>query len=98
MIFIFNHKFTTTRGLLLCCLSKGWLSGDSGGTICSGLPVFWPLVKCLCSLVAAIRFLEQYFSSETHGSSHPALNVLNRLCAATEKINLDVSIAQCSFC
>ncbi|XP_064615750.1 E3 ubiquitin-protein ligase TRIP12-like [Liolophura sinensis] len=37
----------------------------------------------------AIRFLEQYFSSETHGSSHPALNVLNRLCAATEKINLD---------
>ena len=34
----------------------------------------------------ASSFSKQYFSLETHGNSHPALNVLNRLCQATESL------------
>lgn len=34
----------------------------------------------------ATRFLEQYFSVETQGTSHPALNILNRLCTATNNL------------
>ncbi|XP_021365731.1 E3 ubiquitin-protein ligase TRIP12-like isoform X1 [Mizuhopecten yessoensis] len=37
----------------------------------------------------AIRFLDQYFNSESQGSSHPALNVLNRLCSATENLSAE---------
>lgn len=37
----------------------------------------------------AIRFLDQYFNSESQGSSHPALNVLNRLCTATENLSAE---------
>ncbi|XP_060069438.1 E3 ubiquitin-protein ligase TRIP12-like [Ylistrum balloti] len=37
----------------------------------------------------AIRFLDQYFNSESQGSSHPALNVLNRLCSATENLSVE---------
>ncbi|XP_074658456.1 E3 ubiquitin-protein ligase TRIP12-like [Tubulanus polymorphus] len=35
----------------------------------------------------ALKFSEQFFTSDTSGSSHPALGVLNRLCEATEKLN-----------
>ncbi|KAL5005223.1 hypothetical protein ScPMuIL_018679, partial [Solemya velum] len=35
----------------------------------------------------ATKFLEQYFKSESHGGSHPALSVLNRLCTATDNLN-----------
>ncbi|XP_071085244.1 E3 ubiquitin-protein ligase TRIP12-like isoform X2 [Haliotis cracherodii] len=37
----------------------------------------------------ATKFLEKYFSTEAPGGSHPALNVLNRLCTATEQLSLD---------
>ncbi|XP_029650609.1 E3 ubiquitin-protein ligase TRIP12 isoform X2 [Octopus sinensis] len=35
----------------------------------------------------AIRFLDQYFNSDTH--SHPALNMLNRLCSATDNLTIE---------
>lgn len=37
----------------------------------------------------ASRFLEQYFGTETQGSSHPALNILNRLCTATDHLTVE---------
>lgn len=40
---------------------------------------------------SAQKFSELYFSAEIHGSSHPALNVLNRLCQATENLLAPVS-------
>uniref|UniRef100_H3ALV8 E3 ubiquitin-protein ligase n=1 Tax=Latimeria chalumnae TaxID=7897 RepID=H3ALV8_LATCH len=38
----------------------------------------------------AHKFVEQYFSSENVDASNPALNVLQRLCTATEQLNLQV--------
>ncbi|ELW71238.1 putative E3 ubiquitin-protein ligase TRIP12 [Tupaia chinensis] len=38
----------------------------------------------------AHKFVERYFSSEKMDGSNPALNVLQRLCAATEQLNLQV--------
>lgn len=38
----------------------------------------------------AHKFVEHYFSSENMDGSNPALNVLQRLCAATEQLNLQV--------
>lgn len=35
----------------------------------------------------AVRFLDQYFNSDTH--SHPALNMLNRLCSATDNLTIE---------
>ena len=40
---------------------------------------------------AAKTFFDQYFGNETHGASHPALNVLNRLCTATDRLANNVS-------
>lgn len=40
----------------------------------------------------AHRFVERYFSSENMDGSNPALNVLQRLCTATEQLNLQVRI------
>lgn len=37
----------------------------------------------------ATRFLEQYFSTETQGTSHPALNILNKLCTATNNLTIE---------
>ncbi|XP_064639626.1 E3 ubiquitin-protein ligase TRIP12-like isoform X2 [Lineus longissimus] len=34
----------------------------------------------------AVKFSEQFFNTDNHGGSHPALSVLNRLCEATEKL------------
>ncbi len=41
--------------------------------------------------IAAQSFSDQYFGTETHGASHPALNVLNRLCKATDRLSNNVS-------
>ncbi|NXW34936.1 TRIPC ligase, partial [Phaetusa simplex] len=38
----------------------------------------------------AHKFVERYFSSENMDGSNPALNVLQRLCTATEQLNLQV--------
>ncbi|XP_028917707.1 E3 ubiquitin-protein ligase TRIP12 isoform X3 [Ornithorhynchus anatinus] len=38
----------------------------------------------------AHQFVERYFSSENMDGSNPALNVLQRLCTATEQLNLQV--------
>ncbi|XP_075717371.1 E3 ubiquitin-protein ligase TRIP12 isoform X2 [Rhinoderma darwinii] len=38
----------------------------------------------------AHKFVERYFSSESMDGSNPALNVLQRLCNATEQLNLQV--------
>jgi E3 ubiquitin-protein ligase TRIP12 len=38
----------------------------------------------------AHKFVEHYFSSENMDGSNPALNVLQRLCAATEQLSLQV--------
>ncbi|XP_063771680.1 E3 ubiquitin-protein ligase TRIP12 isoform X2 [Pseudophryne corroboree] len=38
----------------------------------------------------AHKFVERYFSSENMDGSNPALNVLQRLCNATEQLNLQV--------
>ncbi|NXF16481.1 TRIPC ligase, partial [Rhodinocichla rosea] len=38
----------------------------------------------------AHKFVEHYFSSENMDGSNPALNVLQRLCTATEQLNLQV--------
>ncbi|KAG8445495.1 hypothetical protein GDO86_010313 [Hymenochirus boettgeri] len=38
----------------------------------------------------AHKFVEKYFSSENMDGSNPALNVLQRLCSATEQLNLQV--------
>jgi hypothetical protein len=43
-----------------------------------------------CVIISATRFLEQYFSVETQGTSHPALNILNRLCTATNNLLVEV--------
>lgn len=43
----------------------------------------------------AHKFVERYFSSENMDGSNPALNVLQRLCAATEQLNLQVLRAVC---
>lgn len=40
----------------------------------------------------AHKFVERYFSSENMDGSNPALNVLQRLCTATEQLNLQVGI------
>ncbi|XP_070537941.1 E3 ubiquitin-protein ligase TRIP12-like isoform X2 [Ptychodera flava] len=37
----------------------------------------------------AKNFVAQYFGAEQRGDSHPALNILHRLCSATEKLALD---------
>lgn len=39
----------------------------------------------------ASKFVERYFNSENVDGSNPALNVLQRLCTATEQLNLQVS-------
>nr|XP_033953470.1 E3 ubiquitin-protein ligase TRIP12 isoform X6 [Pseudochaenichthys georgianus] len=39
----------------------------------------------------ASKFVERYFSSENVDGSNPALNVLQRLCTATEQLNLQVT-------
>ncbi len=41
--------------------------------------------------ISARAFSDKYFSTETHGASHPALNVLNRLCKSTERLENSVS-------
>ncbi|XP_015216680.1 E3 ubiquitin-protein ligase TRIP12 isoform X1 [Lepisosteus oculatus] len=38
----------------------------------------------------ASKFVERYFNSENVDASNPALNVLQRLCTATEQLNLQV--------
>uniref|UniRef100_A0A8C5C1T2 E3 ubiquitin-protein ligase n=1 Tax=Gadus morhua TaxID=8049 RepID=A0A8C5C1T2_GADMO len=38
----------------------------------------------------ACKFVERYFNSENVDCSNPALNVLQRLCAATEQLNMQV--------
>lgn len=38
----------------------------------------------------ASKFVERYFNSENVDGSNPALNVLQRLCTATEQLNLQV--------
>uniref|UniRef100_A0A669B938 E3 ubiquitin-protein ligase n=1 Tax=Oreochromis niloticus TaxID=8128 RepID=A0A669B938_ORENI len=38
----------------------------------------------------ATKFVERYFNSENVDGSNPALNVLQRLCTATEQLNLQV--------
>ncbi|CAL8361774.1 unnamed protein product [Merluccius merluccius] len=38
----------------------------------------------------ASKFVERYFNSENVDGSNPALNVLQRLCAATEQLNMQV--------
>lgn len=38
----------------------------------------------------ASKFVERYFNSESVNGSNPALNVLQRLCTATEQLNLQV--------
>ncbi|XP_058606651.1 E3 ubiquitin-protein ligase TRIP12 isoform X4 [Onychostoma macrolepis] len=38
----------------------------------------------------ASKFVERYFNSESVDGSNPALNVLQRLCTATEQLNLQV--------
>uniref|UniRef100_A0A672QPV1 E3 ubiquitin-protein ligase n=1 Tax=Sinocyclocheilus grahami TaxID=75366 RepID=A0A672QPV1_SINGR len=38
----------------------------------------------------ACKFVERYFNSESLDGSNPALNVLQRLCTATEQLNLQV--------
>lgn len=38
----------------------------------------------------AHKFVDRYFSSENMDGSNPALNVLQRLCTATEQLNLQV--------
>ncbi|XP_052387819.1 E3 ubiquitin-protein ligase TRIP12 isoform X3 [Carassius gibelio] len=38
----------------------------------------------------ASKFVERYFNSESLDGSNPALNVLQRLCTATEQLNLQV--------
>ncbi|XP_048025430.1 E3 ubiquitin-protein ligase TRIP12 isoform X5 [Megalobrama amblycephala] len=38
----------------------------------------------------ASKFVERYFNSESVDGSNPALNVLQRLCSATEQLNLQV--------
>ncbi|XP_056095370.1 E3 ubiquitin-protein ligase TRIP12 isoform X4 [Rhinichthys klamathensis goyatoka] len=44
----------------------------------------------------ASKFVERYFNSESVDGSNPALNVLQRLCNATEQLNLQVdSGAEC---
>lgn len=35
--------------------------------------------------------MERYFNSESVDGSNPALNVLQRLCSATEQLNLQVT-------
>ncbi|KAK3095400.1 hypothetical protein FSP39_014206 [Pinctada imbricata] len=37
----------------------------------------------------AIQFLKQYFNEENPGTSHPALTVLNRLCSATDNLQVE---------
>lgn len=39
----------------------------------------------------ASKFVERYFNSENVDGSNPALNVLQRLCTATEQLNLQVT-------
>ncbi len=39
----------------------------------------------------ASKFVERYFNSESVNGSNPALNVLQRLCTATEQLNLQVT-------
>lgn len=59
------------------------------------------VAKCFCVLPyrekikgwikeQAHKFVERYFSSENMDGSNPALNVLQRLCTATEQLNLQV--------
>ncbi|XP_067245856.1 E3 ubiquitin-protein ligase TRIP12 isoform X3 [Chanodichthys erythropterus] len=38
----------------------------------------------------ASKFVERYFNSESVDGSNPALNVLQRLCSATEQLNLQI--------
>ncbi|XP_077987999.1 E3 ubiquitin-protein ligase TRIP12-like isoform X2 [Glandiceps talaboti] len=38
----------------------------------------------------AQKFVAEYFGAEQRGDSHPALNILHRLCTATEKLSLEV--------
>lgn len=38
----------------------------------------------------ASKFVERYFNSENVDGSNPALNVLQRLCTATEQLNVQV--------
>lgn len=38
----------------------------------------------------ASKFVERYFNSENVDGSNPALNVLQRLCTATEQLSLQV--------
>jgi len=59
------------------------------------------VVKSFCSLFRdkikawikeqASKFVERYFNSESVDGSNPALNVLQRLCNATEQLNLQVT-------
>lgn len=46
----------------------------------------------------ASKFVERYFNSENVDGSNPALNVLQRLCTATEQLNIQVNLTQeCSL-
>lgn len=43
----------------------------------------------------ASKFVERYFNSENVDGSNPALNVLQRLCTATEQLNVQVKCPLC---
>lgn len=54
-----------------------------------------PLLFCRDKIKAwikeqASKFVERYFNSENVDGSNPALNVLQRLCTATEQLNVQV--------
>lgn len=45
----------------------------------------------------ASKFVERYFNSENVDGSNPALNVLQRLCTATEQLNVQVKHTLSSY-
>lgn len=45
----------------------------------------------------ASKFVERYFNSENVDGSNPALNVLQRLCTATEQLNIQVTYSLSTF-
>lgn len=73
-------------------ISFYWL----GGGVCGLQCVIWMMhYFCRDKIKAwikeqASKFVERYFNSENVDGSNPALNVLQRLCTATEQLNVQV--------
>ena len=42
-------------------------------------------------------FMEKYFSTDIEGDSHPALDMLKRLCTATKSLSVQVNQSTCLF-